>query len=239
MRRGSSWPVIVQTAGGVFITKLRGAAQGVPPLIAEIIVAELATTLGLSVPERTIVTFEEGLPSDDRNDELADLLGRSIGPNLGFRFLKGATDLGPNDLGRIDREFAARVLWLDGLAMNPDRTARNPNILVWNRQPWLIDHGAALGFHYDWADVSEATPREPRFDLSTHLFGVHAHEAADLDAGLAALVSRDALALAAGHVPDDFLETAFPSTPPVRTRAAYVAFLWKRLKAPRPFVVPS
>ena len=93
IRRGSSSPVVVVTAAGLFLVKLRGAAQGIPPLIAEIIVAELAGSLSLPVPERAIVTLDETVPSDDRNDELGDLLARSRGANLGFRFLDGAVDL--------------------------------------------------------------------------------------------------------------------------------------------------
>jgi hypothetical protein len=77
VRQGSSSPVIVETAAGRFLVKLRGAAQGIPPLIAEIIVAELADPLGLPVPERVLVTLDETVPSDDGNDELGDLSRRS------------------------------------------------------------------------------------------------------------------------------------------------------------------
>ncbi len=35
------------------------------------------------------------------------------------------------------------MVWLDALATNVDRSARNPNLLLWHRRLWLIDHGAA------------------------------------------------------------------------------------------------
>jgi len=54
--------------------------------------------------------------------------------------------------------------------MNPDRTPENPNIMLWHRQPWLIDHGAALSFHYDLDALTEETPRSASFDMKRHLF---------------------------------------------------------------------
>jgi hypothetical protein len=235
VRRGSSLPVVVDTEAGRFLLKLRGAAQGLPPLIAEVIVAELATALGLPVPERAWIALDGDVPSEDRNDELADTLAASHGMNLGFRWLDGATDLREDRLGQVDRELAARVLWLDGLVMNPDRTRRNPNILLWHDGPWLVDHGAALSFHYDWSAVTEQSPRESGFIEAGHVLSSVAH-AADVDAEAAKSISRSVLRGAIEAVPTEILTSAFPDLEPPRVRAAYAAFLWKRLKAPRPFV---
>jgi hypothetical protein len=53
-------------------------------------------------------------------------------------------------------------------------------------------------------------------------------------------VTRELLVHALAIVPDEFLlPLAAPSTDATRLRAAYVAFLWKRLRAPRPFVNPG
>lgn len=139
IRGGSSSPIIVQTPGGRFVVKLRGAGHGTLALVAEIIVAELAERLGLAVPERVMIELPPDVPSDDRNDELADLLGASVGTNLGFRLLEGAYEPRAEALRSLDDDFKARVLWLDGLTMNPDRSASNPNILFWKQRPWLID----------------------------------------------------------------------------------------------------
>lgn len=236
LRRGSSSPVVIDTSAGQFVAKLRGAAQGLPPLVAEIIVAELAEALGLPVPERVIVTFEADLPSDDGNDELRDLLTASVGDNLGLRWLPGATDLRLDQLDAVDPDTAATIAWLDGLVMNPDRTPQNPNILLWHRQPWLIDHGAALPFHHDWDSVTEQSPREVESALARHLFASRAGPLASVDGRAARVLSLAALNGACARVPDAFLSAAFPGQAPERVRAAYVAFLWKRLKPPRPFV---
>jgi len=228
--------VVVETAAGLFLVKLRGAAQGIPPLIAEIIVAELAGALTLPVPERVLVTLDETVPSDDKNDELGELLARSRGTNLGLRLLDGAVDLRADQLNLVDIDTATLVVWLDGLVMNPDRTLRNPNILMWNRRPWLIDHGSSLPFHYDWARVTEQSPRERGPALRHHLFHQRMGHLSDVDLAAARAISRDVLVAAVDAVPTAFLLDAFPSEPTERTRAAYVAFLWKRLKPPRPFL---
>jgi hypothetical protein len=235
IRRGSSLPVLVDTASGVFVVKLRGAGHGASALIAEIVVAELAEALDLPVPERALVDLDGFVPTRDRNDELRDLLDASAGSNLAFRFLTGAADLRASEEHAIDDEFATRVLWLDALVMNPDRTSQNPNVLLWNRQPWLIDHGAALPFQYNWAAVTEDSPRVPT-DHALHLFASRAPLLRRYDAPAAARLTRETLAAAIAKIPDSFLEQAYPKEDVFRLRAAYEAFLWKRLKPPRPFV---
>lgn len=227
--------MVVETDGGRFVAKLRGAAQGPSALVAEVVVAALAERLGLPVPERVMVELEANVATNDRNDELADLLAASVGLNLGLRWVDGASVLRPDEAARIDDEFAVRVLWLDGLVLNLDRTPSNTNVLLSRGQPWLIDHGAALGFQYDWARVSEQSPRAP-FDLDAHLFGARRARLALYDEALARVLSREVLAEVLAEVPDSFLADRPAEWSPARARAAYVAFLWKRLRAPRPFV---
>ena len=237
-REGSSWPVLVETPSGLFIAKLRGAAEGTTALIAEVVVAELAEALGLPVPERVLVTFEAAIPSDDRLDELRDLLDRSVGLNLGFRWLDGATTPRGSELAAFDAVFVASVLFLDGLVMNPDRTPKNPNLLLWKRQPWLIDHGAALPFQHWWSLVEEDSPRETT-DYASHLFADRLRLLTEHEVKLSARLTREVLLRAAAKIPEDFLLAAFPGEDPERVRARYPAFLWKRLKAPRPFVTSA
>jgi hypothetical protein len=236
IKDGSSLPVIVDTPGGRFVTKLRGAAQGPSALVAEVIVAELAERLGLPVPARAIIELNHPIHTDDHNDELADLLDRSVGQNLGFRWLAGARVVGPADALRLEDDFAVRVLWLDALVMNPDRTPGNPNVLLSRGQPWLIDHGAALGFQHDWGRVDEGSPRAPS-DHRSHLFAERQHLLAAWDAPLAAVLSREALGAVVERVPDSFLAARPAEWTLARTRAAYAAFLWKRLGPPRPFLL--
>ena len=248
-RRGSSRPVLVDTASGPRLVKLRGAAQGTGALVAEVIVAALAEALDLRVPTRSLVALDLDIATDDRDEELADLLAASVGLNLGFAVLDGARDVVASDLRRFSPAQAATVLWLDRLVLNPDRTSGNPNLLWSGEQAYLIDHGAALSFQYNWAAVTEATPRKAGAMLGSHIFEAAAgseHWAA-WDAELASRVTRSVLENAAAEVPATFLVPMLPAGAYTassaslaeavrRRRAAYVAFLWKRLKPPRAFV---
>ena len=240
-RRGSSRPVVVDTSAGARLVKLRGAAQGTGPLVGEIVVAELAEALGLSVPARSLITLSAEIETANWDDELADLLAASVGLNLGFDFLPGAREMTPGEGERIAPLDRASILWLDRLVLNPDRTSANPNLLWWANGLWLIDHGAALGFQYAWGRVTEGSPREPALMPDAHLFEsvVPEDELRTADATLAPRLTRDVLQAAVAAVPDAFLQPLLQGTRGVtltRRRAAYVAFLWKRLKAPRPFL---
>jgi len=238
-RRGSSWPVLVETDAGLRFTKLRGAAQGTGALVAEVIVAELADALGLRVPARSLVRLDAKVESVDRNDELGDLLRASAGINLGFVYLDGAHGFDPQaDVARVPSEDAAPIIWLDGLTTNPDRTARNPNLLWWQDALWLIDHGAALGFQYALPAVDVAWARRPYTVREPHLLQSRVTDAdiATLDATFATRVTPEVVAHAVASVPDEFLLPLIRDESVVTRRAAYVDFLSRRLDAPRPFL---
>jgi hypothetical protein len=227
IRTASSSPVIAETETGTCFVKLRGAAQGTLALVAEIIVAELGEAIGLNVPKRALITLDKDTPSDDHNDELAQLLAFSQGLNLGFQYLEGARDLRPDETDLIDEATAAKIVWLDALTMNPDRTAKNTNILIHQRKPWLIDHGAALSFQYDWTRINEQTARRP-YAFDRHLLIDRATHVAAINADI---LTREAIDAAVAAVPDDFLIPHLGQTPLARRREAYAAVLWKRLNA--------
>lgn len=233
-RGGSSWPVLIDTEAGVFYTKLRGAAQAPATLVAEIIVGRLADALGLSVPARVLIDVPADLPNDDPHQELAQLIRFSVGRNLGFEYLPGARNFHPLDASRIDPDLASRIVWLDGLVQNPDRTVKNPNLLWSHDRLWLVDHGASLGFHHRWSDVTEDSPRARGWHLANHVLGSRATRLSLTDKTLTGLVDRTVLESAVDAVPDEYLSMDGMDTR--RRRAAYVAFLWKRLKEARPFL---
>jgi len=192
----------------------------------------------LSTPERCLVELAAGIPTDDPHEELRDLLGRSHGLNLGLGFLEGFRDVTVADAGRISPELAARIVWLDAFVQNPDRSTRNPNLMIKAGHIFLIDHGAALHFHHDWRSVTEQAPREAGNFVADHLLQVTPLQLQAADAELAPKIGRDTLEQALANVPDAFLDS-LGSDGPDRQRAAYVAYLRKRLLAPRPFVSPG
>jgi hypothetical protein len=153
LREGGSLPGLVEADDcGLYVTKFRGAGQGVRALIAEVIVGELARHAGLLVPELVTVAIDARLGAAEPDPEIQDLITASAGVNLGVDFLPGALAYTPAGAWQPAAPLAAEIVWLDALATNVDRTARNPNLLVWHDRLWLIDHGAALYLQYGGLD---------------------------------------------------------------------------------------
>src|SRR5215475_6254372 len=142
LREGGSLPAIVEADDdGLYVCKFRGAGQGTKALAAE-----MARGLGLPVPELVLVELDAALAAAEPDPEIQDLIVASAGLNLGVDFLPGALPYTPTEPPAP--ELAAEVVWLDALVTNVDRTPRNPNLLRWHKNLWLIDHGAALyAFH--------------------------------------------------------------------------------------------
>jgi len=237
-RTGSSWPALVETDEGVWFVKLRGAAQGTGTLVSEVLVSTIAAALGLPVPRQRLVTLGPGVPTDEPDQEFGDLLRASAGENLGLEHLAGIRTIERGDLDRVGEDFASQVVWLDGLVMNPDRTWRNPNVLVQDGRFWLIDHGAAFPFHHNWPALTEDSPRRP-WSSAGHVLASRATRVAAWDRLLAGILVRDVLHACVARIPESFLAPLLPADAAAdalaRRRAAYVAFMAKRLKAPRPF----
>jgi hypothetical protein len=242
LREGGSLPAVLDTAGGgLHVVKFRGAGQGEAALIAELVVALLARCLDLPVPEPALVDLDESFGRGERDPEIQDLLRASAGVNAGFRYLEGAFNFDVvADLERVDPGLAARIVWLDAFALNPDRTARNPNLLMWRGSPWLIDHGTALYFHHDWEAVTAETARGRFPAISHHVLLGRAGDPLEVDEELAARLDTAALEGILGSVPDALLvERPRGVMPPfadaASARRAYVDLLAARLEAPRAF----
>ena len=155
LREGGSLPAIAEADDGFFyVVKFRGAGQGPKALIADLIGAELARAAGLKVPELVIAGLDEAFGRTEGDEEIQDLLRASEGLNLGVHYLTGAISYDPA-VDIVAESLASEIVWLDAFLMNVDRTARNTNMLTWNKELWLIDHGASLYFHHSWDDWQE------------------------------------------------------------------------------------
>jgi hypothetical protein len=233
LREGGSLPGIVEADDlGTYVLKFRGAGQGLKVLVAEIVVGELARALGLNVPRMTVVDLQAPIAKYEADEEVQDLLTASLGLNLGIDFLPGS--FGYDGSRPPDAETAASILWVDALTANVDRTWSNPNLLVWHRNPWLIDHGAALYFHHGWPSrgANPARFAAQPYDASTHVLRDVAGDVGDAHARLAPLVTSDLLDAVVSQVPSEWLEPAPGLADAAAVRAAYVDHLRARVDQP-------
>jgi HipA-like protein len=239
-REGGSLPGLVEADDdGLYVVKFRGAGQGPRVLVAEWIAGEIARALGLLVPELVAVDLAPGIADSEPDQEIHDLLEGSVGRNIGLDFLPGSMTFNPVVDVTPDPDWAASVVWLDGLVTNPDRSPKNPNLLVWHGRPWLIDHGAALYIHHAWRDPAGRARRPHAERLADHVLLPFASSIAAADERLASLVTGDLLEGLVAAVPADWLAPDAVIGDAIAQRRAYVAYLSRRLEAPRPFVEPA
>lgn len=232
LREGGSLPGIVEASDfGTYVAKFRGAGQGLKVLVAEVIVGELARRLGLRVPELRALQLDPAIGKYEADEEVQDLLTASVGLNLAVDFLPGSFGWDPNVV--VDPAEASRVLWLDAFTANVDRTWRNPNLLLWHRDLWLIDHGAALYFHHSWAGPTAAPERfagQP-YDASDHVFAASVSLIGTADEELAGRITPALLTEVLDLVPDEWLEPAGVRTTPTELRRGYQDYLLARLRS--------
>jgi hypothetical protein len=236
-REGGSLPGLVEADDdGLYVVKFRGAGQGPRVLVAEWLAGEIARALGLLVPELVAVDLDRAIADSEPHQEIRDLLVASVGRNIGLDFLPGSVTFNPAVDPAPDPEWAASVIWLDGLLTNPDRSPRNPNLLLWHGRPWLIDHGASLSIHFTWRDPDEHARRSHADRLRDHVLLPFAGSVAAADARNAPLVTAQLLEGLVAELPDDWLADDPRAGDAGAQRDAYVRYLLRRLEEPRRWV---
>ncbi len=230
LREGGSLPAIVEADDGfLYVLKFRGAGQGIKALIAELIGGEIARALGFKVPEIVFANVDEAFGRTEPDEEIQDLLKFSTGLNLALHFLSGAISFDPT-VTQLDPLLASKVVWLDCLVTNVDRTARNTNMLTWNKELWLIDHGAALYFHHAWDNWEEQASR-PFTLVKDHVLLPWASELEKADESSRKLLDEQRIRDIVSLVPEEWLKADAPNMPAEEKRNVYSQFLITRLNS--------
>lgn len=234
LREGGSLPAIAGADDGfMYVVKFRGAGQGVKTLVAELISGELARALGLKVPEIVFANLDPAFGRTEPDEEIQDLLKASTGLNLALHYLSGAVMFDPA-ITTVDPLLASKIVWLDSLVTNVDRTVRNTNMLTWHKELWLIDHGASLYFHHSWENFA-AQAQRPFTQVKDHVLLPQASELDAADEAGRTLLTPDLVRSIVGLVPDEWLTDEAPETP-AEKRVIYTQFLETRLAASEIFV---
>jgi hypothetical protein len=227
LREGGSLPGLVEADDlGMYVVKFIGAGQGRKTLVAEVVAGELGRALGLPVPELARVELDPVIGRSEPDPEVQELLKASGGLNLGMDFLPGSLGFDPLAYD-VDPLFAGRVLWFDALIGNVDRSWRNPNMLLWHGEPYLIDHGATLIFHHNWAAADRLLLRP--YDASDHVMAGCSPDLAAADARMAPLVDERLLTEVLALVPDVWLADEPGFVSPDAVREAYLRHLLARV----------
>jgi hypothetical protein len=234
LREGGSLPAIAEADDEfMYVLKFRGAGQGVKALIAELISGEIARALGLMIPEIVFANLDPAFGRTEPDEEIQDLLKFSTGLNLALHYLSGAIMFDPVTT-TVDANLASKIVWLDCLVTNVDRTVRNTNMLMWRKELWLIDHGASLYFHHSWENFDEQA-RRPFVLVKDHVLLPQASELEIVDRAFRNVLNAEVIEAIVSLIPDEWLIDNSQASPEEK-RQIYIRFLETRLASSEIFV---
>ena len=235
LREGGSLPAIAEADDGfLYVLKFRGAGQGTKALIADFIGGEIARAAGFKVPEIVFANLDEAFGRTEPDEKIQDLLRASEGLNMGLHYLSGAITFDPA-VTKLDAATSSRIVWLDALLTNVDRTAKNTNMLTWNKELWLIDHGASLYFHHSWSNWKEQSEK-PFTQIKDHVLLKQASEIEKAGKNLTDILTDDKIRAIVEAVPADWLDATNDKETVAEKREVYINFLTNRIKHSAIFV---
>lgn len=235
LREGGSLPAIVEADDdGMYVLKFRGAGQGPKALIAELVAGEIARALKLPVPEIVFVDLDPELARTEPDPEIQDLIRASAGLNLALDYLPGAVMFDPV-AEKPEADLASSIVWFDAYVTNVDRTPRNTNMLMWHRQLWLIDHGAALYFHHTRNPYRERS-RDAFPLIKDHVLLQFASSLREMDSKMATRVTPGIIENIVKLIPDAWLVEDSLFGGYAQHRDAYGEYLLSRLEPPHAFL---
>ncbi len=230
LREGGSLPAIVKADDGeIYAMKFVGAGQGAKALIAELIAGEIGRKLGFKIPEIVFINLDPAIGHTEPDAEIQDLLHASAGLNLGMAFLSHAATFNLLALPKPSAQFASELVWFDAFITNVDRTPRNVNMLIYQEETWLIDHGAALYFHHNWQNHIQQS-ETPFVLIKDHVLLPLADNLNEADSTLKKRLNKSFFKGITAQIPDHWLEATDGFTSIAEHRNAYVEFLNHRLK---------
>lgn len=228
LREGGSLPAIAEADDDFkYVLKFRGAGHGTKALIAELIGGEMARLLGLPVPELVFANLDEAFGRTEADEEIQDLLQNSQGLNLALHFLSGAINFDPV-VTTVEPRLASQIVWLDAFITNVDRTFRNTNMLIWHKELWLIDHGAALYFHHSFSDP-ETHARSPFALIKDHVLLPQASLLKEVNIEYRALLNEEKIRSITALIPAEWMQWEGIELSPEEVREVYTQFLLTRL----------
>lgn len=229
LREGGSLPALTEADDGFkYVLKFRGGGHGTKALVSELIGGMVAKTIGMQIPELVFINLDEAFGRSEGDEEVQDLLQASRGLNLGLHFLSGALAFDPL-INSVEPELASKIVWMDALLTNIDRTVRNTNLLMWHKELWLIDHGSTLYFHHSWENW-EKYALSPFPQIKDHVLLPQASMLDKADSELKKVLTKDKITDIVNLIPDSWLNWSNEHETVEDIRRVYSNFLITRIE---------
>ena len=235
LREGGSLPALAEADDNFkYVRKFNGSGHGTKVLVAELLGGEIARALGLKVPELVFANLHEAFGQTEADEEIQDLLKASKGLNLALHFLSGSINFDPA-VKTIEPHLASKIVWLDSFITNMDRTFRNTNMLLFNRELWLIDHGASFYFHHSGTDWENAA-KTPFAIIKSHVLLPQATELTQVDEEIKKVLTVGKLTEIVNLIPAEWLIWNDTHKTPDELKNMYLQFLVTRLNHSHIFI---
>lgn len=234
LREGGSLPLLGEAEDGFrYVVKMRGAGHGKRALVSELVGGLVAKSFKFKTPELVLLNLDDAFGITEPDEEVRELLHKSEGLNLGLHFLDGAATFDPA-VNNVDALTASKIVWLDSFLTNVDRTRLNPNMMIWNNELWLIDHGASLYFHHSWKDPEQAA-LDPFPFINRHALLPAATKIEEANSLMRQAITPRTLNHIVDMIPEEWLEEENDTLTPAQRREGYRKFLTMRLAGSRIF----
>lgn len=227
LREGGSLPALAEADDDFkYVLKFRGAGHGVKMLISELLGGKITEVLGLKIPELVFINLDADFGRTEADEEIQDLLKFSEGLNLGLHYLSGAITYDPGVT--INPLLASKIVWLDAFITNIDRTYKNTNLLMWNKELWVIDNGASFYFHHSWQNF-EAAAKTPFTYVKDHVLLPKATMLDKADQWAHEILNDHIFREIVNLIPEDWLHWNDAEETPEQIREIYFQFMKTRL----------
>ena len=235
LREGGSLPALAEASDGFrYAVKLKGSGHGKKSLISELIGGMVTKAFKFKVPEYVLLELSPLFGITEPDQEIQDLLRKSEGLNVGLHFLDGAFTFDPA-VNFIDGLTSSKLVWLDSFLVNVDRTRQNPNMMIWNNELWLIDHGASLYFHHSGRNAEDAALDSFPY-IKSHVLLPYADRLEEADKLMRQAITPRTLNKIVDLLPEEWLVEEDSEETPQQRRESYKTFLCKRLANSKIFV---
>lgn len=146
IKRGNSFPVIVNDDERDYFVKLRAGMSGKYAMINEWIGSHLGQQLGIKTQSPNWITLGPDLSFEDIHIEVRELVEKSLGLNIGFEYLADANELSSEEIKKLDDQIVTDFFLLDLMMINIDRTLNNTNLMQVKGEVFTIDYESSLLF---------------------------------------------------------------------------------------------